>query len=89
MDNPETQVTLYTWSTGTCFIQKIYAPSSFLSKGEEGAYIFWMKQMPVTWRHRRKVDKQNKNATQTTKKINNTDPSKKTKTGVNPGVRER
>jgi hypothetical protein len=26
--------------TGTCFIQKIYAPSSSLSKEEEGAYIF-------------------------------------------------
>ena len=40
---------------GTCFIQKIYAPSSSLqnicpflfSKEEEGAYIFWMKQVPV------------------------------------------
>jgi hypothetical protein len=29
--------------TGTCFIQKIYAPY----KEEEGAYIFWMKQVPV------------------------------------------
>ena len=28
------------WTTGTCFIQKIYAPSSSLSKEEEGAYIF-------------------------------------------------
>ena len=33
--------------TGTCFIQKIYAPSSSLSKEEEGAYILWMKQVPV------------------------------------------
>ena len=55
--------------TGTCFIQKIYAPSSsalvsfkkymppssslqnicplLFSKEEEGAYIFWMKQVPV------------------------------------------
>ena len=30
--------------TGTCFIQKIYAPLLFLT---EGAYIFWMKQVPV------------------------------------------
>ena len=29
-------------NTGTCFIQKIYAPSG------EGAYIFWMKQVPVS-----------------------------------------
>jgi hypothetical protein len=28
-------------STGTCFIQKIYAPE------EEEAYIFLMKQVPV------------------------------------------
>ena len=33
--------------TGTCFIQKIYAPSSSLSEEEEGVYIFWMKQVPV------------------------------------------
>jgi hypothetical protein len=53
--------------TGTCFIQKIYAPSSSAlvsfnicpppplpykiyapsSSEEEGAYIFWMKQVPV------------------------------------------
>ena len=26
--------------SGTCFIQKIYAPSSSLLKEEEGAYIF-------------------------------------------------
>jgi hypothetical protein len=31
--------------TGTCFIQKIYAPSYSLLL--EGAYIFWMKQEPV------------------------------------------
>ena len=41
----------YWWRkpTGTCFIQKIYAPSSslLLNKEEEGAYIFWMKQVPV------------------------------------------
>jgi hypothetical protein len=30
--------------TGTCFIQKIYSPSG---RGEEGAYIFWMKQVHV------------------------------------------
>jgi hypothetical protein len=35
-------------STGTCFIQKKYMPPplSYL-KEEEGAYIFWMKQVPV------------------------------------------
>ena len=36
--------------TGTCFIQKIYAPRLLylvLSKEEEGAYIFLMKQVPV------------------------------------------
>ena len=33
---------------GTCFIQKIYAPSSFKEEGGGGgAYIFWMKQVPV------------------------------------------
>jgi hypothetical protein len=35
-------------TTGTCFIQKIYVSSFYLlSKEEEGAYIFWMKQVPV------------------------------------------
>jgi hypothetical protein len=52
----------YICNTGTCFIQKIYAPSSSLTqalvsfkkymppalpytKEEQGAYIFWMKQV--------------------------------------------
>jgi hypothetical protein len=61
--DPYTQKDIHT--TGTCFIQKIYAPSSNKrkilrrsgegvkgrclpwSKEEEGAYIFWMKQVPV------------------------------------------
>jgi hypothetical protein len=33
--------------TGTCFIQKIYAPSSSFLKEEERAYIFGMKQVLV------------------------------------------
>jgi hypothetical protein len=35
------------WITGTCFIQKIYTPSQV--RKERGAYIFWMKQVPVDW----------------------------------------
>ena len=32
------------YSTGTCFIQNIYAPLLFFT-----AYIFWMKQVPVSY----------------------------------------